>query len=178
MRSRERAKNDFYRTPPECAALIKRHLPKHQNWWECCAGDGVIVDISKRITLATDLQPRRSDILKADILTCEKPSGIDAVVTNPPFNIAENIMERILFDFNLPLLFLVRVEFMNALKRKKLQDCVAHMDIVSELIKFETEGGRIINGNGTGRCAWFYMTPSKNVAQTVSWVAYERTHKE
>ena len=174
MRSRQREKNDFYRTPPECAELIKRHLSKHNNWWECCAGDGVIKDVSNQIALATDLFPRRKDILKSDILTCEKPNGIDAVVTNPPFNIAEEIIERILCEFNLPLLFLVRVEFMNALKRKSLQDRVAHMDIVSELIKFEAEDGRIINGNGTGRCAWFYMTPSKNETQTVSWVSYKK----
>lgn len=172
MRNRTRAKDDFYKTPEPCARLIEKYLPLHESWWECCAGDGVIFDVSDKIRLATDLNPRRSDIQTLDVLTCDKPDGVDAVVTNPPFNLADEIMERLLFEFNLPILFLVRVEFINAMKRKRLQECIHHMDIVTNLIKFETEDGRIINGNGTGRCAWFYMKPEKQKEQIVSWVSY------
>ena len=172
MRNRKREYLDFYKTPTECVNIISDYSKKFNNWWECCAGDGAIVDAFPNISLATDINPRRNDIENLDILTCSKPNNIDAVITNPPFVCADKIVEKILFEFELPLLFLMRVEYMNALKRKHLHKHINNVMIISNLIKFETEEGRIINGNGTGRCAWFFMTPKKNEKTNLDWLYF------
>ena len=58
--------------------------------WEPAAGCGLMIDqleaAGVKVFAATDIEPRRDDIARLDLLTAtEMISGTDAVVTNPPW---------------------------------------------------------------------------------------------
>ena len=58
--------------------------------WEPSAGCGMMLDqlVAADVTVvaATDIEPRRDDITRFDLLTAtEMPAGTDAIITNPPW---------------------------------------------------------------------------------------------
>lgn len=152
--------NEFYVTPPQAVDLAKPLMDNDLLWWECCAGDGAI---SNRlpITFASDINPQAENIQTLDVLECEKPKGVNAIITNPPFTLGYDIVHRALFTWNIPALMLMRVEYMSGKNRLEVRKHLTKMHIVSELIKFTTSDGRVVNGNGTARCAWFLFEPNK-----------------
>lgn len=87
-----RRANDFYPTPESATLALLEHelgtLRAFGAVWEPCAGDGAIIDVLNKAgirTTATDIAPRRSDIVGIDVYRCR--SAFDpAVVTNPPFS--------------------------------------------------------------------------------------------
>lgn len=111
--ARGRAKDDFYPTPVEVTrALVKRWpIPTQTVLWEPCAGNGVMVDALRagpmykgwtatvRI-IGTDINPQRADILKMDVFDTSVSErfrhAIRAVVTNPPYTLAPQIIEHVL----------------------------------------------------------------------------------
>lgn len=117
---RDREDDDFYSTPPEAThALAKRWAGsylKGATLWEPCAGNGAMSDVLMGYMgegshiITTDLVPRRADVRKADVFDTRidaqvsTRNAIRAVVTNPPFNLAKPIIERILHPGFLPKL--------------------------------------------------------------------------
>ena len=90
-----------------------------------------------------------------------KPDNIDGIITNPPFTLGYELIKKSLFEWKVPCLLLMRVEYIAAKARQDVVKHMTDMHIVSDLIKFETESGRIVNGNGTGRCAWMLFDPNE-----------------
>lgn len=85
----ERIPRDFYPTPPEAVTPLLRHLSPGTRYCEPCAGDGALIDALTRaghVCLhASDIEPRRADILEADAL--DGPwSGVETFITNPPWD--------------------------------------------------------------------------------------------
>ena len=171
MRNREVADREFYRTPIE-AVLLADELMEDARWWECCAGDGAISSVLSKVTYASDIHPLARGIDKLDALTCSKPANVDAVITNPPFSLVQDILDRCLFEWSMPVLLLARVEPFCTVKRKKYADLMSNMNIVTNLIRFETEDGRIVNGNGTMRCAWMLFKPNHRGVCRTKWVGW------
>jgi len=171
MRNREVADREFYRTPTE-AVLLANELMEDVLWWECCAGDGAISSVLSKVTYASDIHPLAKGIDKLDILTCSRPNNVDAVITNPPFSLAEKILDRCLFEWSMPVLLLARIEPFCTIKRKRYSDLMSDMHIVTNLIRFETEDGRIVNGNGTMRCAWMLFKPNHSGICRTEWVGW------
>jgi hypothetical protein len=168
-----RADRDFYRTPQECVELAAPLMDNALRWWEPCAGDGAISAwYSSLISFASDIHPLKPEIKKLDALRCDKPDGIDAIITNPPFYAAYALLDRALFEWRIPALMLIRIEPLSTLKRKQYTAHLSHMNIVSNLIAFETADGRIVNGNGTMRCAWCLFSPRTVQFTITHWVAY------
>jgi len=171
MRNRIKADREFYRTPKE-AVLLADKLMDNLRWWECCAGDGAISNVLSKVTYASDIHPLAEDIDTLDILTCHRPDNVDAVITNPPFSLAQDILDRCLFEWSMPVLLLARIEPFCTMKRKRYSDMMSDMHIVTNLIRFETEAGRIVNGNGTMRCAWMLFKPSHAGGCNTEWVSW------
>ena len=153
-------KNEFYPTPIEAVDLAIPLMDKTLSWWEPCAGDGAI---SNRLDIdfSSDLEPQAPFISTLNVLECDKPEGVQAIITNPPFTLGYDIVHRALFEFKIPALMLMRVEYMAGKNRMDIRKHMTKMHIVSELIKFTTTSGRVVNGNGTGRCAWMLFEPDK-----------------
>jgi hypothetical protein len=80
-----------------------------------------------------------------------------------------------MLEWKIFALLLMRVEYMAAKKRHDMALYMSHMHIVSDLIKFTTETGRIVNGNGTGRCAWMLFDPNKTTDEIIlKYVKYKK----
>lgn len=103
--NRTRQKNDWYPTPPE----VTQSFMDYMNFnncviWEPCAGDGAMVDIIKNSgnhVHASDINPQRSDIVSHDMLTGPMSGIIPSetiLITNPPFKIADKILEKAFSD--------------------------------------------------------------------------------
>ena len=163
---------EFYPTPIEAVRLAKP-LMGDIKWWEPCAGDGVILNNCENVTVGTDINPRADNISKADYFDTDLPNDVGGIITNPPFSLGYDMVKRALFDLKVPALMLMRVEYMCGKNRIDIRRHLTKMHIISELVKFTTSSGRVVNGNGTGRVAWMLFEPDKT-PETVEmkWVLY------
>lgn len=150
---------EFYPTPLEAIELARPLLNMKRLWWEPCAGDGRIVDYYDNVVLGTDIFPRSPKVQYGDFMNMDKPDNIEGIITNPPFSLGYDLIKRCLFIWKIPCLLLLRTEYIAAKARQDVVKHLTDMHIVSDLIKFQTESGRIVNGNGTGRCAWMLFDP-------------------
>jgi len=91
---------DPYFTCPEATAsliaLEYDRLP--QRLWEPAAGDGAIVDLLRatgRAVIASDIHDYGlKGCAVRDYLTADPPSGIEGIVTNPPFKRALQFAQK------------------------------------------------------------------------------------
>jgi hypothetical protein len=104
-----RQEDDFYATPPEATqslyAAYGAHLP-HLITEPCC-GDGAISKVlvqNGHTVYSTDLVDRGYG-LQADIFSVG--TGSSCVITNPPFNIAEEIVRHVLGRWKSEILILL-----------------------------------------------------------------------
>jgi hypothetical protein len=92
----DRREDDFYPTPADVTiSLLERWRPREAKVWEPCCGDGAIVRVLEGFgynVVATDLIDRGlgggRDFLREPTLAAP------AIVTNPPFKLASEIIER------------------------------------------------------------------------------------
>jgi hypothetical protein len=89
--------SDFYITPPEVTRAFLRYWgplwPSHV--WEPACGQGhmsKVIEESGRFCLSTDLVYRGCGMPGVDFLKAPLPAGIGAIMTNPPFNLAEEFI--------------------------------------------------------------------------------------
>lgn len=172
MRNRTREKLDYYRTPRECVAL----RADVSNAWDSCAGDGVFKEVlGDRIVKQSDINPRKDSIESLDFLGVnELPPGVEMVVVNPPFFKAAEFIQKAIFDLKVPIWALIRIEWLSTKKNQMLQDFCWEVEIVSELVKFQTEDGRVVNGNGTARVAWCLFKPQTEIGgKRMEWRYYD-----
>lgn len=96
---RARQAADFYPTPAEVTVALLDWWclhPRHRIWEPACgAGDmaRVLLAGGHRV-IATDLHDRGYGAAGVDFLTADIPAGVDAIVTNPPFNLAAEFIRR------------------------------------------------------------------------------------
>lgn len=126
-----REEHDFYRTDPiaaECLLqLMRDEFDGVQRIWECACGDGALAKVftahGYRV-VATDLIDRGYGVPDIDFLQVDKPPAVDAIITNPPFNRAEDFVRQALRftqDGGYVCMFL-RTLFLEGKARKKLFD--------------------------------------------------------
>ncbi len=151
---------EFYPTPIKAIELARPLLDTNKKWWEPCAGDGRILEYYDNVVLGTDIKPRSPNVKELDFMFMDKPDVIEGIITNPPFTLGYDLINKALFEWKIPALLLMRVEYIAAKSRQDVVKYMTNMHIVSDLIKFETISGRIVNGNGTGRCAWMLFDPN------------------
>jgi hypothetical protein len=126
-----RRPEDFYATPEFATRSVltayKEHLVGLTKFAEPCCGDGaisnVIVDMfHPEVMFSSDLNPRMPDATAMNILDLEL-LGVEAVITNPPFYIAEDIIRHVLTKWQpLCLILLLKSTFFHANERVALFD--------------------------------------------------------
>lgn len=84
----ERRKNDLYETwDPRAVKALLPHLAPNTKFIEPCAGRGVLKDqlvaAGHRCIQASDIDPLRDDIVKADVMSVRWTP--EAFITNPPW---------------------------------------------------------------------------------------------
>jgi hypothetical protein len=92
--NRKRSTNDFYPTPVEVTlALARQYDMKGLAVWEPCCGDGAmarVLDGHADRVVCSDIAPQMDGATTADFLAAsEMMDGTNAIITNPPFNLAE-----------------------------------------------------------------------------------------
>ena len=115
-----RHERDFYPTPPECTQALLNYLSDCGIWdqkaWECAAGDGAIVRVLEQngwSVVGTDIASG------TDFLTTDLPDGVEWIITNPPFNLAEAFIRRAV-QHRVKFAFLLKSQYWHSKKRLPL----------------------------------------------------------
>lgn len=108
-RSGARRRHDSYLTPAWATDLVLDALPlPGGSWMDPCAGDGAIIkavnDRRDDVTwTAVEIRPNCENKLRslspaglliADFLALTNPPRVDVVITNPPYKLARDFIER------------------------------------------------------------------------------------
>ena len=132
--TRGREEDDFYPTPPLVTRAIVLAYPhlQGQTVWEPCAGDGAMADAllagGVGRVVCSDINPRPRlgapyRILQGDALAVRALPRVDAIITNPPFIIAERLIRHIMTLPNGPPQYVAMVlkgSYWHAATRKAL----------------------------------------------------------
>ncbi len=115
---KKRRKMDFYPTPRDVtiALLDFLKIPKSTKIWECACGENHMVDVMREYgyeVIGTDIHGG-VDYLKADL-----PDGVDWIITNPPFNVSQEFIERSI-RHGVNFAFLLKSQYWHAQKRQEL----------------------------------------------------------
>lgn len=116
----DRKANDLYETPAWVTQALVPHLQKINLIWEPAAGTNAMADVLTEANykvITSDLS-HGTDFLKVERLS----NGASAIITNPPFNLATQFIERAL-ELMKPgglVAMLTRVDFDSAKTRRHL----------------------------------------------------------
>lgn len=179
LEDRDREFNDFYPTPRAVTqALVAQYAQEFRDMvvWEPCAGDGAMADVLKpavRSIVATDIESRRKDVAMVDIFdprlenAAQFRLGITGVVTNPPFNLAVKIIERIVEPGFLPNLrffaLVLKATFWHAKTRLPLFE--RSMPFAVHPLTWLPDFKGL--GRPTMDCMWCVWTPGSRVDGTL-----------
>lgn len=111
--TRGRDPDEFYPTPPAVTRALFNHYQEKLSGstvWEPCAGDGTMADTllacGVRKVVCSDIKPRftyhRANpnppyrIIQGDALKATTMPAVDAIITNPPFDIAADLIHHML----------------------------------------------------------------------------------
>lgn len=143
----ERREADFYPTPEWVTLALVPHLPRSpDSIWECAVGDGHMLDpLSKTFSVfGSDLR-FGNDFLMGRVLPWD---GIDAIITNPPYERATEFIEhalRLMEPVGGMVAMLLRTDFDHAKSRAHLfRDCPAFAKkvvLTKRIMWFEPEPG-------------------------------------
>lgn len=116
--NKRRRSMDFYPTPREVTVALLEFLqmPKSTKIWECACGQNHMVDIMCDFgyeVIGTDIQGG------VDFLTADLPQGVDWIITNPPFNMAEDFIKRCIHHQK-PFALLLKSQYWHASRRTQL----------------------------------------------------------
>lgn len=118
----KRHKNDFYPTPPECTIALIDFLENHfllrkgDSIWEPACGNNAMVDVFKKrgyVVHGTDIEQGQN------YLTGSLGEDFDWIITNPPFSLAKEFIEKSIAEGK-PFALLLKSQYWHSSKRLKL----------------------------------------------------------
>jgi hypothetical protein len=122
----DRREGDFYPTPWEATEALCRAIELPQCVWEPACGDGALARVLAQrghVVHCSDIYPRMMLAIEADFPTMQMPLGRlapeYAIVTNPPFSLAEAFIRKAL-SFTPKVALLLKANYWNARSRLKL----------------------------------------------------------
>ena len=124
----QRVENDFYATNPKAVNMILNKYNFYaQNILEPCVGQGHIAHVidefynhSKNITAIDIVDRGYPNTIVADFLNYQTEKRYDGIITNPPYSLAKEFVEKgmeLLTDNGQMLMFL-KIQFLEGAKRK------------------------------------------------------------
>ena len=190
--SGQRSDLDFYETP---LAVTKAFLevsgwrPKTNVIWEPAAGNGAIVDVIydmlPGVTVVTsDIKTRQRGLtLECDFLQHQWGEGLrflenKDILTNPPFSLAQEFVEKALELVTGDVVMLLRLAFLETAQRRKLFDRkhLREVWVSSKRIHFtspyltqrELETGK--KSNSGMAMAWFIFNRNYKGDPVIKWI--------
>lgn len=152
---------DFYPTPTWATEALLANETFVGSIWEPACGDGAISKVLEAhrlaITMSTDLFDRGyGDIRDMNFLEA-KLMFADNIITNPPYNLAEEFVHRGLEKVTLKLALLLRLSFLESARRFDSIFSIkppSRVWVFSERITFYPNGLQTA-GSGTLAYGWF-----------------------
>lgn len=144
MGPRENGASDDFQTPGEALWPLFPYLKPDWTIWECAAGKG---------NLVREFEKRKYKVVASDILTQKdfllwQPEHFDAIVTNPPFSLKQEFLERC-YSLKKPFALLLPFTTLEGKKRQALfKQYGISLLIFDKRVNFFTPSGK---GGG----AWF-----------------------
>lgn len=128
----ERKERDLYETPEWVTLALRAHMPRGASKvWEPAAGSGKMAGVLASWTgsvVSSDIEPHPL-CYENDFLSSGLHDGCDAIITNPPYELATEFCEhalRLMEPENGMVAMLLRTDFDHAKSRTHLfRDCPA-----------------------------------------------------
>ena len=147
----KRGSPDDFQTPVEALWPLLPYLRKDWTVWECAAGNG---------NLVAELMNNGYDVVASDVKDGKnflqwRPARFDCVVTNPPYSLKQEFLERC-YQLGKPFALLLPLTTFETRKRQAL--FVKHgLQVVffDRRINFETPGPGKGEGGAWFATAWF-----------------------
>jgi len=119
-------RGDCYDTPEVAVRALLKHVKLPRMIWEPACGTGNIVRLLRQrghFVIATNLNDRGcpDSISRIDFLLPNQSANIEAIVTNPPFSLAEAFVEIALERAPL-VVMLLRLAFIESERRSRILD--------------------------------------------------------
>lgn len=184
--TRSRAENDFYATPFETTVAILDRVPLVGSILEPAAGQG---HISKLLmerypnseVVSTDLVEREDKFACGvqggiDFLTYDFGRRFDNVITNPPFSLAKEFIEKALEVSNDKVIMFAKIQLLEGEKRRPLFDTNPPKYVyVFTKRQSPLNNGSAVDENGkpwaTTMCfAWFVWEHGFVGEPTIRWI--------
>ena len=174
---------EFYRTPVEATwslIEIEQGLIPHRIWEPAC-GDGAIskiLEASGRDVMSTDIVDRGFGVGGVDFVTTMFPfSDYNGIVTNPPFSLAQDFVDR---AFDYPSIhycaLLLRLSFLEAVGRKDWFEAnpPARIHVSSRrLPMMPREGYEGKQSSSTLAHAWYIWLRGYNGSPQLRWFDWQ-----
>lgn len=162
--SRKGSPDDF-QTPPVAIRPLLPYLKKDWLIWECASGRGNLVDALNTegfLTMGTDILTGH-DFLKWT------PKKYDCIITNPPFSLKQEFLERA-YELGKPFAFLLPLTTFETKKRQYLfKKYGLEVIFFDKRINFETPSGK-------GSSSWFataWFTNGLNIGKQMTFERLE-----
>jgi len=161
-------KDDLYETPPEAVEALLRYEPLPQHLWEPACGSGNIVKVLRgrgHQVIATDLQDLGCPAARSGIdflMELNAPIGVDAIITNPPFKLADEFVQHAIVLVP-KVIMLLRWAYLEGVGRGDLFDQLARVYLFSRRIP------RMHRAGWVGKKATSMMA--------FAWFVWDRAHE-
>jgi hypothetical protein len=175
--------DDVYFTPPVATEALRRHAKLPHKVWECACGDGTgIVDPLRAAgheVVGSDLVDygRPDCFWHRDFLLERKvPDGCEAIITNPPFKLAEEFVEHAL-DLSPRVIMLLRFAFYESERRCGILEGRGLARVLvfrKRLPMMHRAGWEGKKGNSGMAFAWFLWSRNHTGPTTLHRISWER----
>lgn len=175
LTDKERPFQDYYATPPEAAErLLEREA--FSSVWECACGQGHISEVLRKhgiLRYSSDLIDRGYGDQKDFLSTQSIDSDIE-IITNPPFSKSTEFVYKAmsLLSDGRKLALLLRIQFLESVKRKKLfeQYPPKYIYVFSRNIRCARNGDFEHATGNASTYAWFVWIKGFAGEPTVRWL--------
>ena len=120
----ERVENDFYATDPNSVRdLLDIYSISGNSFYEPCCGQGHIAKVLKEYYpdakhYATDLIDRGYGVGDIDFLTYNFDDKVDWIITNPPYSLAKEFVDKSLSITNKGVAMFLKIQFLEGQARR------------------------------------------------------------
>lgn len=184
--TRKRVENDFYATPRNATEAILNMVNLKGSILEPAAGQGHISVVLKEKypyseIVSTDLVQREERFGVhieggVDFLTYDFKRHFDNIITNPPFNIAQEFIERGLQLANDKVIMFAKIQLLEGNKRKEMFDNapLKYIYVFSKRVN-PLRNGEELDENGkqwasTMCFAWFVFEKGYEDEPIIRWI--------
>lgn len=154
---------DRCQTPGYAVGPLLENLDPEWAVWECAAGEGMLADA---------LRERCARVIESDVVTGQnffeyEPPAWDVIVTNPPFSLKFDWLERC-YDLGKPFALLLPVETLGAAKAQRLfGELGLEVILLDKRVNFKMPNKGFEGGGAWFPVAWF--TNGLRIGRTLTY---------